>query len=111
MIQAAAHALKLLAELSCLRSHRMGVEILLVLPHFRQLDMIRSTALLQHIKTHTAGILAAGLTVLPEQSGSLTRGWWHDFDIGHHVDGSNTRFIGAWCLREAQYGYSDAKQQ
>jgi hypothetical protein len=63
--------------------------------------MIRSTALLQHLKTHIALLRATRFTVLPEESHSLTLGRGHDFDIGHHVDGSIARFICPRCLREA----------
>jgi hypothetical protein len=59
----------------------MGLEGLLVLPHFHDREMTRSTALLQYLKTRLARIRSARVTVLPEQCGSLSCGRRHDFEI------------------------------
>jgi hypothetical protein len=59
--------------------------------------MMRSTVL-QHLKTHIARLLAARFTVLTEESNGFTRGWWHDFEIGHYVDGRIARLLCA-CRR------------
>src|SRR5215470_315287 len=93
--------LQLFAQLYRVRGHTMGVKGLLVLPRFQEHKMVRSTVLLQHLKPHIAFLLAARLTVLSEESYGLTLGRWHDFDVGHRIDGSIARFIGARCVRQA----------
>src|SRR5262245_49621733 len=79
-------------------STAMRLEGFLVLPRGHKGEVIRPTALLQHLKANKARVRTAGLAVLPEQCGSLGRGWWHDFDICHHVDGGITRCIWVCCL-------------
>jgi hypothetical protein len=59
IVETAVKRLKLLAKVSRVRRHRMSFKGLLVLPDFHDREVIRSTALLQHLKTHMALILAA----------------------------------------------------
>src|SRR4029453_1591258 len=96
-----AQRLQLVAQLCRVRGHAMCVKGLLVLPRFQKHEMVWSTVLLQHLKPHIAFLPAARLTVLSEESHGLTLGRWHDFDVGHPIDGSIARFIGARCIRQA----------